>query len=172
MCAAIAATKRGRPPKFGRPSRLVALTLPEEVIRGLRKLHADLAWAVVMLFDKRHAKSIAQPQPDVELASIGDGKSLIVVSRAVFKRLPGIDIIPLAGDRAFLALESGRDISDLELAVFDRLETAGIRSSERRALLVFRRQLRALRRNRDYRSHTRAIIVVERGRALRKSRTT
>src|SRR6266540_3920213 len=112
MCAASAVGKRGRPPKFGRPSRLVALTLPEEVIRGLRRLHADLAWAVVTLFDKRHAKLAAQPQADVELASIGDGKSLIVVSRSVFKRLPGIDIIPLAGDRAFLALEPGRDISD------------------------------------------------------------
>jgi hypothetical protein len=151
---------------------LVALTLPDEVIRGLRRLHPDLAWAIVTLFDKRHAKAVAQPHPDIELANIGDGKSLILVSRAVFRRLPGIDIIPLAGDRAFLALEPGRDISDLELAVFDRLETAGIKPSERRALLVFRRRLRTLRRSRDYRSHTRAIIVVERGRSLRKSRTT
>ena len=38
---------RGRPPKFGRPSQFVALTLPEEVVAGLRRIDADVAWAVV-----------------------------------------------------------------------------------------------------------------------------
>src|SRR5205814_914451 len=47
IMARVSRHKRGRPPKFGRPSRLVALTLPTQVIRGLRKLHPDLAWAIV-----------------------------------------------------------------------------------------------------------------------------
>ncbi len=48
--------KRGRPPKFGRPSEVVALTLPEEVVSGLRRLHPDLAWAVVTLVEDKLAR--------------------------------------------------------------------------------------------------------------------
>src|SRR5207244_1618912 len=33
----------GRPPKFGRPGELVAVTLPSDVIRGLRQIDDDLA---------------------------------------------------------------------------------------------------------------------------------
>ena len=32
--------KRGRPSKFNRPSHLVALTLPDDVIAGLKKLNS------------------------------------------------------------------------------------------------------------------------------------
>jgi hypothetical protein len=38
--------KRGRPSKFGRPSQVVALTLPDEVVRGLRKLDRNETDAV------------------------------------------------------------------------------------------------------------------------------
>ena len=58
--------KRGRPPKFGRPGRVVALTLPEEVVLGLRKVNADLAWAIVTLFEKTAKTAKAgnvQPAP-------------------------------------------------------------------------------------------------------------
>ncbi len=40
-----------------------------------------------------------------------------------FKNLAGVSIIPLADGRGFLALEAGRGVSDLELAVIDRLES-------------------------------------------------
>jgi len=38
--------KRGRPPKFGRPSQMVALTLPEEVVRDCGRIDDDIAWAI------------------------------------------------------------------------------------------------------------------------------
>ncbi len=163
--------KRGRPPKFGRPSQVVALTLPEEVIRGLRRIDADLAWAVVTLFEKespRAAASRVAPRPDAELVTVADRRSLIVVNREVFRSLPGISIIPLGGTQAFLALEPGRGPADLELAVVDRLDDPAIESRERAALVWLRAQLRKWRHDRSLRFHTRAIIVVER---VRRQRT-
>jgi hypothetical protein len=61
-----------------------------------------------------------------------------------------------------LALESGRGMTDLELAVLDRLEDPAVDRRERQALSRLRAQLRAWRRDRVLRFHARAIIVVER----------
>ena len=150
--------------KFGRPSQVVALTLPVEVVCGLRKIHPDLGWAIVALFEKAPAPSsaAARPQPDAELVTIADRRSLIVVNREVVKSLPGINIIPLDGNRAFLALDLGRGTSDLELAVIDRLEGPSVDPRERKALRMLRTQLRIWRHDRTLRFHSRAIIVVER----------
>jgi hypothetical protein len=154
--------RRGRPPKFGRPSQVIALTLPDEVIRGLRKVHRDLAWAIVTLFEKRPLSGANRLQADAELVTIADHRSLIVVNRDMFTSLPGVSIIPLTGNRAFLAIEPGRGMADLELAVVDRLDEAEIGSRERAALTGLRAQLRMWRRDHTLRFHTRAIIVVER----------
>src|SRR5579872_5190556 len=64
--------KRGRPPKFGRPGQFVALTLPEEVVAGLRRIDADLAWAVVRLFEKeaRRAPAARTERAIAELVTI------------------------------------------------------------------------------------------------------
>ena len=155
--------RRGRPSKFGRPSHVVALTLPEDVIRGLRKVHPDIAWAIVTLFEKRSNRAPDEgAQPDAELVTIAERRYLIVVNRAVFKSLPGISIIPLSANRAFLALDVGRGMTDLELAVIDRLDDPSIERRERMALRALRTQLKAWRHDRTLRVHTRAIIVVER----------
>jgi len=163
MAARDAHGRRGRPSKFGRPSHVVALTLPEDVIRGLRRVHPDIAWAIVTLFEKRPNRAPDDgAQPDAELVTIAERRSLIVVNRAVFKSLPGISIIPLSANRAFLALDVGRGMTDLELAVIDRLDDASIERRERIALKALRAQLKAWRHDRALRIHTRAIIVVER----------
>jgi hypothetical protein len=66
---------------------------------------------------------------DVELLAIGDRHFLIVINRAVVKSLPGVDLIPIEGRRAFLALAPGHGVSNLELAIIDRLsETRRCRS--------------------------------------------
>ena len=158
--------------KFGRPSRVVALTLPDEVVRGLRKIDADLGWAIVTLFEKAPAGGSAAPEAerDAELVTIADRRSLIVVNRAVFKSLPGINIIPLHGNRAFLALDVGRGMTDLEIAVIDRLEGASVDGRERKALARLRAQLKAWRHDRALRFHSRAIIVVEQRRSAGPSR--
>jgi hypothetical protein len=156
---------RGRPPKFGRPAQLVAITLPTDVVQALRARDPDLARAIVGLVEHRRtgaAPRPAAPPPDVELATIGGRQSLIVVNRAAFRRLPGVQIVPISGNRAFLALQAGLGLADLELAVTDRLEDGRLSAVERQALAGFRAQLRAWRSDRSLRFHPRAIIVVER----------
>jgi len=142
-------------------------------VRGLRKIDPDVGWAIVSLLEKSPARGAAGPsaQPDVELVTIADRRSLIVVNHAVFKHLRGVSIVPLHGDRAFLALEAGRGMTDLELAVIDSLEDPLLESGERKALQKLRSQLRAWRLDRTLRFHTRSIILVERltARARRSS---
>lgn len=158
--------KRGRPPKFGRPGRVVALTLPEEAIRRLKRVHTDLAWAIVRLLQKRSPRTLNDHHSgaDSELVNVANGRSLIVVNREVFKRLPGVHMISLHGDRAFLALEREAGVADLELAVVDRMSSRTISVRERTALAELRGHLRRWRRDRTLRCQTRSIIVVERAR--------
>jgi hypothetical protein len=159
------ARRRGRPSKFGRPGRVVALTLPEDAIRELHRVHHDIGWAIVKLLDAARpmsASSARDEQPDVELVEVGERRALIVINLEAFRTLPGVNIIPLSGNRAFLALDTGRGMSDLELAVIDRLGDPAIESRERRALTTMRAQLTAWRRDRRVQFHTRSIIVIER----------
>ncbi len=157
-------SRRGRPSKFGRPSQVVALTLPADVIRGLQKVHSDVGWAIVTMFEKSRprADATSEPSPDVELVEVGDRRSLIVVNREVVRRLRGVSIVPLHGDRAFLALDDGHGMSDLELAVIDGLEDDTLELREKKALQALRAQLKAWRNDRTLRFHVRSIIVVER----------
>ena len=156
--------RRGRPSKFGRPSQLVALTLPVAVVRGLRGIDGDIARAIVRLFEGAAASSDAELTEDqqqyAELLKIADRRALIVVNPAVIRSLPGISMIPLDGRRAFLALEPGHGVSDLELAVIDRLDESES-GRERQALQSLRGQLRTWRRDPALRFHGRSIIVVE-----------
>ena len=72
----VVAPRRGRPRKFGGPSRAVTLTLPENVIRALSGLDRDLSRAVVRLTQPELAK---RPHPPAELATFGR-RAVIVVS--------------------------------------------------------------------------------------------
>ena len=155
----------GRPSKFGRPARVVALTLPEDVIERLRRVDRDLGWAIVKLLEQDgESARKAMRQPDVELVTIAERRSLIVVNREAISDLPGVNIIPLHGTRSFLALDIDRGMSDLELAVADRLTAAGVGRRERNALVELRAHLTAWRRDRGLQTYTRAIIIVERKR--------
>ena len=153
--------KRGRPAKFGRPSRVVALTLPEDVVRGLQRLNPDLAWAVVSMFEKGGNGGPAEI-PDADLVEVGNGRALIAVNHATLRRLPGVHMIPINGKRALLSLEPGHGASDLELMVLDRLERRDLKARERQALEVLRDQLRRWRKSGRLRFYTRSIIEVER----------
>ena len=154
--------KRGRPPKFGRPGHVVSVTLPDDTLTALNRVDPDTGWAIVKLLE-REPRSVQGEtrEPDVELAQIGARRSLIVVNRSVFKVLPGVNLIPLNETRAFLALDPGRGMSDLELAVIDRLSDRSIDAREREALESLRAKLGAWRRDHGLMFHSRSIIVVE-----------
>lgn len=158
--------KRGRPPKFGRPARLLAVTLPDDVVAWLQGINPDPAWAIVSLFEQQHRRPAARgvPHPDVQLVEIGPRRALIVVPQSAFGALPGVSVIPLGAGRAFLALEPGKGIAELELAVVDRLEESDLDESEARILTSLRRHLRDWRLDKALQFSARSIIVVERAR--------
>jgi hypothetical protein len=156
---------RGRPPKFGRPARLVALTLPEDTIVGLKAIDVDLARAVVALLDRAQGRTspvIGDWGGPVDLAQVNDFRALIVIDPVIFRDIPGCSVIPLFDGRAFLALDPGRTLADVELSVADRLEEEAVPDGEREALGALRQALRDWRRDDSLSFHTRSIVLVER----------
>jgi len=157
---------RGRPPKFGRPARLVALTLPEDIIQELQALDRDIAKAVVSLVDQVHGRAASgggEGDRLVALAHLGDSGALIVIDPTAFREIPGCSLVPLSERRAFLALEPGRSLADLELAIADRIADGAtlMHESERRPLETLRRTLRDWRRDGRLSFHTRGIVLVD-----------
>ena len=115
------AHKRGRPLKFGRPTTLVTMSLPGDVLEWLRTIHPDPAWAVVKLFDRASTKSDkARSGRLADLVQLPGGRALILIKPEPFQHLNRVSIIPLADGRGFLALEDGLGVAHLELAVVDR----------------------------------------------------
>ncbi len=154
--------KRGRPQKYGRPAKVVALTLPAEIVERLQRVHSDLGWAVVSLAEKSARSEPARHEAaDAHLVEVGGGQSLIVVNSARFHSLAGVDMVPLSATQAFLALEPGKGMADLELAVLDRIETLPA-GDERRAWMRLRDRLRKWRQDRRLRFDNRSIIIVTR----------
>jgi hypothetical protein len=102
---------RGRPLKFGRPAQLLALTLPHDVVQGLRRIHPDPAWAIVSLFEKRAHKAHGPRRESTsggELAQLAPDSALIVVDPQVIQSTPGVSVVPVAAGRAFLAFDPAR----------------------------------------------------------------
>jgi hypothetical protein len=154
---------RGRPPKFGRAAQLVALTLPRDVVEWLQRIHPDLACAIVSLFERTASRPVRElpTAPEVELLHVSERSALIVVDARTFVDLPNVSTIPLSDGRAFLALNPGSGMADLELTVTDRLEELRTDSPERERLVAFQQQLRAWRRDPALRFQSRSIIVVQ-----------
>ena len=157
---AVAAPRRGRPPKFGRPAQIVTLTLPNDVVAWLNTLHPDPAWAVVKLYEQGTRRA-RKPAALAELVQLPQRRALIMVNVDALKQLPGAAIIPLSDGRGILALEAGKGVADLELAVIDRLEDRAVQDTEREALRALRERLREWRRQ-GVQFESRAIIVANR----------
>jgi hypothetical protein len=160
----------GRPRKFGRASRAVALTLPENVIAWLKSIHSDPAWAIVSLFEGANNPNRTRMPGDAaeaELVQLSRRRSLIVVNPGLLRRVNGVTLLPLADGRALIALEPGKSAADLELAIMDRLEQVSTGSQEEAELTRLRLCLRRWRGLDGMTFRTRTIIVVERPQAAR-----
>ena len=149
--------RRGRPQKFGRAAQLVSLTLPGDVIDWLGRIDDDMGWAIVKMHE-RATQSRRRPDAVAQLVRFPGGRALIMVRDGLFKEMPGVSPIPLADGRAFLALDSGKGVADLELFVLDRLEDQRIDATERSALTELRALLRQWRQE-GMRFESRSIIV-------------
>lgn len=152
--------RRGRPPKYGRPAQLVTLTLPDDVLAWLEGLHPDPAWAIVKLHEQASRRA-RKPIALAELVQLPHRRALIMVNAEVLSHLPSVSIIPFSDGRGLLALEAGRGVADLEIAVIDRLDAPRVPAGEREALVALRDKLREWRQQ-GVHFESRAIIVANR----------
>ena len=159
----MAIRRRGRPLKFGRPGQSVTLTLPGDVVDWLYTLHEDLAWAIVGLFEGRgvQPRKARLTTAVAELVQLPGRRALILVRPDLLRFVPGVSVVPLSDGRAFIALESGGGVADLELAVLDRLDSTGVSALERAQLVEFRQIIRDWRKQ-GLKFQPRSILVVER----------
>lgn len=153
--------KRGRPQKFGREAQLISITLPRDVIDWLGSMDDDIGWAIVKLYERASKKT---PKNDrvAQMVRFPGNRALILVRADLFKEMPGISPIPLNDGRAFLALDAGKGVADLELLVLDRIDDQKIRPQEREALVELRALLKQWRQE-GTRFESRSIIVAHGG---------
>jgi hypothetical protein len=151
--------RRGRPQKFGRPSRAVTVTLPEDIIDALSDLDDDLSRAVVRL-----AQPLTEhvPHPAAELKKYGDSAVIIVRPFGALTRIPGVTLVPLPDGRALISLDETLSIQEFELRIRDAVEDLeGLERGEHAALKAIRDILRSARQTKGLTVHQRSIIVLQ-----------
>lgn len=158
--------RRGRPTKFGRPSQVVALTLPQEVLGALRTIHRDPGWAIVQLVerflgDDAYRPRLRRPREVAELVHLPGARALILVQPQVFERMRDIALIPLADGRAFLAFDKAGGLADLEVAILDRMESEAPTGARRLQMIEARSIVRGWRRDRRLAFRTMRILLAE-----------
>ncbi|HUQ86369.1 MAG TPA: hypothetical protein VM096_02355 [Vicinamibacterales bacterium] len=149
--------KRGRPQKFGRAAQLISLTLPADVITWLSTIDEDMGWAIVKMHE-RATKPRASDAAVAQLVRFPGDRALILVRAELFKDMPGVSLIPLADGRAFLAMETGKGVADLELFVIDRIDDRKVAAAERAAWNTLRVLLKQWRQD-GVRFESRSIVI-------------
>ena len=157
----------GRPPKYGRPSRVVTVTLPEDVLNGLGAIDPDVGRAIVKLTERR-GRPHARPVRPAELATYGNHAVIIVNPAKALKRLAGVQLVPVGNGRALISLENPYSIPQLELAVGDAIECGDMSARERQTLEAIVEILQRARRSRGVSLEERTIIVLESKRRRRR----
>jgi len=157
----------GRPSKYGRPSRPVTVTLPDDVLARLGAVDADLGRAIVRLAERGGARR-ARVMRAAELASYGNHAVIVVNPARVLKRLKGVELVPVGNGRALIALAHPHSVPQLELAVRDALEGGEMSQAERQTLEAIATILQAARRSRAVTLEERTIIVLESKRRRRR----
>lgn len=151
----------GRPRKFGRPSRAVTLTLPDDVIATLEAINKDLSQAVVRVALPLTAEVFTYAP--AELFKYGDSAVIVVKPMAALEQIPGVTLVPLPDGRALISLDESLSLADFELRLLDALdEGSGIpTASERPALTAIVEILKSARHTKGLRVVRRSIIVLQ-----------
>jgi len=157
---------RGRPRKYGRPSRAVTFTLPEDVLSRLSVIDADVGRAIVRLVEHRRNAPVRHA-PHAELARYGNHAVIVVNPAKALKRLPGVELVPIGNGRALISLGGSHSIAQLELALRDALEAKQLSDAERETLEAVAAVLRRARQARGLSVEQRTIIVLARRRTAR-----
>jgi hypothetical protein len=149
----------GRPQKYGRPSRAVTLTLPEDVIVRLQAIDADLGRAVVSIAEKG-GRRYPRIKP-AELATYGSHAVILVMPVKSLKRLPGVQLVPVGNGRALISFDPPESVAEFELYLRDALDRADLADAERTTLEALTALLREARQSQRVSIRKRTIIVLE-----------
>jgi hypothetical protein len=158
----------GRPKKYGRLSRAITVTLPEDVIARLTAIDADVGRSIVRLVER---STPARPTAvrSAETASYGSHAVIIVTPAEVLKRLAGVQLVPIGNGRALISLEHSQSISRLELDIRDAIDANRANAPEREALEAIADILRQARQSGEVVLEERTIIVLTRKRRRKTS---
>ncbi len=160
MAMKLIPARRGRPQKFGRPSRAVTLTLPEDVVAALSNIDDDLSRAVVELSRPLSADVVARPV--AELAKYGDSAVIVIKPLAALSRIPGVTHVPLPDGRALISLDESMTVYEFELKLRDLVDSdKALDDRERAALKTIGGILRSARQTKGLTVHQRSIIVLQ-----------
>jgi hypothetical protein len=152
--------RRGRPPKYGRPSQAVTVTLPTDVLARLGEIDVDIGRAVVALVE-RGGPVRSEVVQATEVATFGSHAVIVVTPTRALKRLEGVQLVPVGNGRALISLRDRNSISRLELDIRDILDRTDVDRRERKALGLLADILRDARRSRGVAINERSIIVLE-----------
>jgi hypothetical protein len=166
--AKLATLGPGRPRKYGRPSRAVTVTLPEDVIARLSAVDRDLGCAIVSLAERSTPARPHVVRP-AELASYGKHAVIVVTPVRALKRIAGVQLVPIGNGRSLISLDGSHSIAQLELNIRDTLERDGTGALERQTLEAIADILREARLSTGVAIEERTIIVLESKRQRRRA---
>ena len=152
-------SRRGRPRKFGRPSRAVTLTLPEDVIASLQAIDVDLSRAVVRAMEPLTPR---EPTPPAELASYGNRSVILVPPSRVLRERTGVELVPLSDGRALISMDDRHSIPKLELQLTDALLDPALDADSRELFDALVAILRAARQDNLVEVRQQQIIILHR----------
>lgn len=158
--------RRGRPQKYGRQSRAIALTLPEDVIERLAAIDADLGRAIVQLVER--APSPRRAPPRAEVVPYGPRAVIVVTPVRALAKISGVQLIPVGSGRALISLETRNAIPKLELDIRDALEGDEVGARERQTLEAIAGILREARLSKATSIEERTVIVLQAKRRRRR----
>ena len=154
-----APSRLGRPRKYGRPSRAVTVTLPEDTLARLASVHADIGSAIVNLVERKTSMRVP-PMRAAEITRYGSHAVIVVTPSPTLRRLRGVHLVPVADGRALISLAASTSILSLELQVRDALEHLEPGNRDRDGLESVAEILRRGRGDRGFTSEPRTIIVL------------
>jgi hypothetical protein len=152
-------SRRGRPRKFGRPSRAVTLTLPEDVIATLQAIDTDLSRAIVRTMEPLTPR---EPGAPAELASYGNRSVILVPPSRVLRERTGVELVPLSDGRALISMDDRHSIPKLELQLTDALSDPALDADSRELFDTLVGILRAARQDNLVEVRQQQIIILER----------
>ena len=94
----------------------------------------------------------------------GNHAVILVTPAKALRQLPGVELVPIGGNRALIALEGVHQVPRLELDVRDAIERNAADPSQREALRALAGLLRDARLSQQLTVAERTIIVLEYGR--------